>query len=113
MAELSFTSARATEAVAIEKYTLTASDTFVIPESGDPYIILENATGGSITAVFTGAGLPITKAFGGYGNATFNNLTVTVADGASRIVYLSSFKNLLQGTVELAGENLTALLFTA
>ncbi|MCP4830888.1 MAG: hypothetical protein GY886_01595, partial [Gammaproteobacteria bacterium] len=53
MAELSFTSARATEAVAIEKYTLTASDTFVIPESGDPYIILENATGGSITAVFT------------------------------------------------------------
>lgn len=54
MAELAFVSARSTEAVSIEKYTLSASDTFTIPESGDPYIVLENATADSIDAVFTG-----------------------------------------------------------
>jgi hypothetical protein len=113
MAELAFVSARATEAVAIEKYTLSASDTFTIPESGDPYIVLENGTADSVDAVFTGQGLPVTQTFGGYGTATFANLTLTVAAGTSQVVYLTSFKNLLSGEVTLVGEGLGALLFTA
>lgn len=113
MAELSFTSARSTEAVSIEKYTLSASDTFTIPDSGDPYIILDNTTAGDIDAVFTGQGLPVTQTFGGYGSATFANLTLTIAANTSQVVYLTSFKNLLAGEVTLVGENLGALLFTA
>ena len=112
MATLTFTAIKNFNPVEVEKLTLTADDKLTLPQ-GIPFIILENPTGGSVDAVFTGQGAPITKDFAGYGQATFENLTVTVDANTSKAVYLTSFQNMLQGEVTLTADGLLAYVFTA
>lgn len=111
MATLSFTQIKTFDPVDIEKLTLTASDTLSLPQ-GVPFVILENPTGGSVDAVFTGEGVPVTKDFAGYGQATFANVTVSVDANTSKAVYLTSFQNMLQGEVTLSADGLLAYMFT-
>ena len=112
MAALSFTQIKAFDPVDIAKLTLTSDAKLTLPQ-GVPFVILENPTGDSVDAVFTGEGVPITKEFAGYGKATFANLTVTVDANTSKAVYLTSFQNMLQGEVTLSGDGLLAYVFAA
>ena len=112
MATLTFTAIKNFNPADIEKLTLTADDKLTLPQ-GIPFVILENPTAGNIDAVFTGEGVPITKDFAGYGQATFSNLTVTVDANTSKAVYLTSFEKMLQGEVTLTADGLLAYVFTA
>lgn len=103
MAALTFTGSRYKQVNDSDEFTLTASDTFELPSSGTALAVITNGSGGSLTILMTGQDMPKNVDVAGFGSAVFNNLSVTVADGETKVVNLSLAKNILTGTVTVTG----------
>lgn len=103
MAALTFTDSRYKQVTNSAEFTLTASDTFELPSSGIGIGVVTNSSGGSLTIVFTGADMPKTAEVAGFGDAVFNNLSVTVADGETKVLNFELARYILMGTVTVTG----------
>lgn len=109
MAEITFQSV--TDLVELTPVTLSASDTFILPSSGRAFIQIEGNS--KATVSITGEGLPSSVQVSGYGEATFNALTIDVDEDKTFIQPLNKHAELLKGTVTITGgETMTAYLYT-
>ena len=81
--------------------TLTASDTFTL--ASNQYLIFENSTAGSLTAVVDGAS-STTKSVDGVGSVDVSSgVSVVVAAGATKVLNCNSRKAFLQGVITITG----------
>lgn len=103
MTALTFTDSRHKQVTDSSEFTLTASDTFELPSSGSGIGVITNSSGGSLTILFTGSDMPKTATVAGYGEAVFNNLSVTIADGETKVINFELARYILTGTVTVTG----------
>jgi hypothetical protein len=90
--------------VTIASTTLGASDTLVYTSGGHQLLILENTTGGSLTATITGstAGTISPSGLGGTVSVA-SGFAITVAAGASKVIALDKISAYLSGTITVTG----------
>ncbi len=111
MAELTFTAVKQVSGTTLPVQTLTTSDTVTLPTSGTPFIEVSSTT--EVTLLMTGQGMPKTQNVTGYGQATFNNLSILVAANTTVLMPLAPHIQLLDGEITLTGaEDATVKLYT-
>lgn len=81
--------------------TLTASDTFTL--AANQYLLFENGTAGSLTAIVDGADSS-TKAVDGVGAVDVSaGVSVVVAAGTTKVLNCNSRKAYLSGVITITG----------
>lgn len=81
--------------------TLTASDTFTL--AANQYLLFENGTAGSLTAIVDGAD-STTKAVDGVGAVDVSaGVSVVVAAGTTKVLNCNSRKAYLSGVITITG----------
>ena len=83
--------------------TLTSSDTLVYSSSKRQLLLLDNTSGGSLTATIDGDG-GTTVSVDGYGSVSVaSGLAIVVPNNEKRAVVLNTIRHYLQGTVTISG----------
>lgn len=90
--------------VTITKTTLGASDTISYASGTGQVLVLENTSGGSLTATIDGSGSTTISPTGlGATVDVSAGYAITVADGATKVVKLDTIAAYLAGTVAVTG----------
>lgn len=87
----------------VAQTTLDGADTFVVNQTLSQSLILENSTGASVTVTIIGDQSPVSYFCHGVGMTPIAAESVTIPDGQSVSVYLSSLRIKLAGTATITG----------